>query len=46
MSAYIQILFQWLPPSVAYAFLALFSVVVILFVARIVKIILDALPFV
>lgn len=46
MTQYLQVMFQFLPASVAYVLLAIFAILVILLVARLVKVILDALPFV
>lgn len=46
MTQYLQVMFQFLPQKVAYVLLAVFTVLVILVVARLVKIVLDALPFV
>ena len=42
----LRFLFQWLPPVIGYACLALFTILLIFIVARLVKIVLDALPFV
>lgn len=46
MTRYLQVMFQFLPANVAYVLLAIFAILVILLVARLVKVILDALPFV
>lgn len=45
MSAIYQLLFGWLPAEIAAVFLGLFSVVIVFLVFRIVKIVLDSLPF-
>lgn len=39
------LLFGWLPPVVAVLFLGLFSTLIVFLILRIVKIILDSLPF-
>lgn len=45
MSAIYQLLFGWLPPQIAAVFFGLFLVVLLFLILRIVKIILDSLPF-
>lgn len=45
MSVIYQLLFGWLPAPIASAFLGLFVVAIIFIVLRIVKIVLDSLPF-
>lgn len=46
MSTVLRLLFQFFPPMIAYGFLALFTILLIFLAARLVKIVLDALPFV
>lgn len=45
MSAIYQLLFGWLPARIAAVFLGLFAIIIIFLVLRIVKIVLDSLPF-
>lgn len=45
MSAIYALLFGWLPPQIASIFRALFLVVLLFLVLRIVKVVLDSLPF-
>lgn len=46
LSAIYTFLFLWLPAPIAASFLGLFAVLVLFLVLRIVKIVLDSLPFV